>query len=49
MVKFILMLVVQVLISVMVIFGSDQKKSGENTFNIKCIARFTFSCGYYAN
>ena len=37
MAKFILMQVVQVLFSVMVIFGSDQKKSGKNVFIIQCI------------
>ena len=34
MAKLILMQAVQVLLSVMVIFGSDQKKSGENVFII---------------
>lgn len=49
MAKFILMQVVQVLFSVMVIFGSDQKKSGKNVFIIQCIARSSFSRGFYAN
>ena len=48
MAKFILMQAVQVLLSVMVIFGSYQKKSGENVFIIQCIVRFSFSCGFYA-
>ena len=49
MTKLLFILVVQALISVMAIFGSNQKKPGENASVIQCIVRFIFSCGFYPN